>query len=80
MELELLEEQQNGGAPVRRRRNQVAAAQETQEASMERVNKLIELIREQSYDKKLDPFNLAECVICFEEFSIGVPVRKIPVC
>ena len=79
MELELLEEQQNGGAPVRRRRNQVAA-QETQEASLERVNKLIELIREQSYDKKLDPFNLAECVICFEEFSIGVPVRKIPVC
>jgi hypothetical protein len=58
----------------------VAAAQESPEVRLERVNKLIELIKEQSYDKKLDPFNLPECVICFEEFSIGAPVRKIPVC
>jgi len=41
---------------------------------------LIDLIKEMPYDKKLDPFKLAECVICFEEFQIGASVRKIPVC
>ena len=47
---------------------------------IDRVNKLIELIEEKPYEKKLDPFKLPECVICFEEFQLGVPVRKIPIC
>jgi hypothetical protein len=28
----------------------------------------------------MDQFKQAECVICFEEFQQGVPVRKIPIC
>ena len=58
----------------------MAAVQESQEVRLERINKLIEIIKEQSYEKKLDPFNLPECVICFEEFLVGAPVRKIPIC
>lgn len=41
---------------------------------------MISLIKERTYDKRIDEFKLAECVICFEEFQKGVLVRKIPVC
>jgi hypothetical protein len=46
----------------------------------ERINTLIALIRERPYDKGIDQFKQAECVICFEEFQQGVSVRKIPIC
>ena len=46
----------------------------------QRVQSLIELIRERPYDKSLNHFKQAECVICFEEFQQGVPIRKIPIC
>jgi RING-like zinc finger len=54
--------------------------QELQEARNQRINILIGMIEEQPYDKTLDPFKLAECVICFEEFQTGVNVRRIPIC
>lgn len=41
---------------------------------------MISLLKERTYDKRIDEFKLAECVICFEEFQRGVSVRKIPIC
>lgn len=38
------------------------------------------MIREKSYDKRIDEFMQLECVICFEEFQKGVPIRQIPIC
>jgi hypothetical protein len=44
------------------------------------VNTLISLIKEKPYDKKIDDYKIAECVICFEDFQRGVPIRKLPMC
>ena len=41
---------------------------------------MISLIKEKSYDKRIDEFMQSECVICFEEFQKGAPVRQIPLC
>jgi hypothetical protein len=50
------------------------------ERNEQRINQLIGLIKEISYDKSVDEFKLTECVICFEDFQSGVPIRKIPIC
>jgi len=38
------------------------------ERNEQRINQLIGLIKEISYDKSVDEFKLTECVICFEDF------------
>ncbi|TNV85302.1 hypothetical protein FGO68_gene9949 [Halteria grandinella] len=55
-------------------------AAQVQQENEQRINQLIELIKEKSYDKRIDEFMQLECVICFEEFQKGVPVRQIPIC
>ena len=47
---------------------------------MERLKILIGLIKEKNFDKRMDEFKQNECVICFEDFTKGVEVRKLPTC
>jgi len=44
------------------------------------MNQIISIIKEKKYDKRMDEFKQNECVICFEEFLKGMPIRKIPIC
>jgi len=49
-------------------------------ANEQRVTALISLIKEMPYDKRIDEFKQAECVVCFEEFQTDAMVRQIPLC
>ncbi len=37
-------------------------------------------MKQKQYEKRLDKYKQAECVICMEEFETGIFVRQVPIC
>ena len=87
---DLMSENASRHSGARRRRSQQQPARMTREEReavrkkvheelIERYKKLIPIIKYKK-NKDIDEFGTADCVICMEEFSNGVSIRKIPTC
>lgn len=75
--VELREEQQQLGG---RQGDGEAMRRVAHLSLIDQYTKLIPVLNFRKNDKELDEFNTTECVICMDQFNVGVKVRKIPSC